>query len=575
MTAMLGLPDELNGLLEQSIESTLSPEEKRRLNELLTDSEARRYYLTYMDLHGTLCWDAATFEPCSPAELHQGKRRPTEASQGAAPEARSPVLGFLGDLGQQGLDLLSRPGTPSMLVAAMAVGSLLTVLAMSIAPIFLESPSDGWPSLPAHHAYVAQVARTVDCRWDESKPTPYRGEFLSMGQELRLRSGLAELVFDSGARVILQGPATFEIDSENGGALPVGKLTANVPHQAIGFTIETPHADVVDLGTEFGVEVDEQGTAEVHVFVGAVQVETLPSAPKIPGTARNGPTRKKETFRAGEAVRILTDRAKKTPLVEKQIASDQRFVRRLAGIAPAPDPTTRLHGSYDGGYLPDSPAAPPGQSQWHTFLAPGMRILANISFGKNAPGFAHFIDRGEGRLQMFRVHPGVDWGHDPRCVEYEFFGRLKIGRRTVPRPGHDWAYQVFGFRDEDNRGKVVSLGWFFDLDGDGKADDPGLALIGYSAKCLVPVVQKNLADGQFHEYCVRKYLDGNEMKIQVFLDGKAQLDPPLIYDELEDDSEDAVGRGFGLFSSGAAFVDLIVDKVQYHSTGCAELPETR
>jgi ferric-dicitrate binding protein FerR (iron transport regulator) len=42
--------------------------------------------------------------------------------------------------------------------------------------------------------------------------------------------------------------------------------------KAIGFTVETPAADVVDFGTEFSVDV-AGGASEVHVFEGLVQVQ--------------------------------------------------------------------------------------------------------------------------------------------------------------------------------------------------------------------------------------------------------------------------------------------------------------
>ena len=40
-----------------------------------------------------------------------------------------------------------------------------------------------------------------------------------------LESGMLEITYDSGAKVILQGPALFSADSGNGGLLLCGKLT--------------------------------------------------------------------------------------------------------------------------------------------------------------------------------------------------------------------------------------------------------------------------------------------------------------------------------------------------------------
>ena len=57
----------------------------------------------------------------------------------------------------------------------------------------------------------------VDCKW-------HGGSRVSLGQKLDLASGLMEITYDTGAKVILQGPVTYEVES-NGGYLSVGKLT--------------------------------------------------------------------------------------------------------------------------------------------------------------------------------------------------------------------------------------------------------------------------------------------------------------------------------------------------------------
>jgi hypothetical protein len=48
---------------------------------------------------------------------------------------------------------------------------------------------------------------------------------------------------------------------------------AKVPAPAIGFTVDTPTAIVHDLGTEFGVHVEEGRRADVQVFNGKVDVQ--------------------------------------------------------------------------------------------------------------------------------------------------------------------------------------------------------------------------------------------------------------------------------------------------------------
>ena len=69
---------------------------------------------------------------------------------------------------------------------------------------------------------------------------------------------------------------TYEVESQNGGYLPVGKLTGKVEtDKAKGFAVRTPTAIVTDLGTEFGVEVSQEGAVETQVIAGAVKIEFL------------------------------------------------------------------------------------------------------------------------------------------------------------------------------------------------------------------------------------------------------------------------------------------------------------
>ncbi len=88
-----------------------------------------------------------------------------------------------------------------------------------------------------------------------------------------LLAGLAEIEFSDGAKIILEGPSEITLTSANGAILDHGKLTAQVPERAKGFTIETSLSSIVDFGTEFGVEVDSNANVMVHVFKGSVGIE--------------------------------------------------------------------------------------------------------------------------------------------------------------------------------------------------------------------------------------------------------------------------------------------------------------
>ncbi|HRI13788.1 MAG TPA: FecR domain-containing protein [Verrucomicrobiota bacterium] len=116
---------------------------------------------------------------------------------------------------------------------------------------------------------VAMLNRAVDARWDSSERAPRLGAPLEPGR-LKLDSGLAQIVFYNGARVVIEGPAELQLVSSSEAICVQGKLTAEAPPQARGFRIVAPRLDVTDLGTAFGLKVNDD-RSELHVFEGHVE----------------------------------------------------------------------------------------------------------------------------------------------------------------------------------------------------------------------------------------------------------------------------------------------------------------
>src|SRR5690606_15069980 len=104
-----------------------------------------------------------------------------------------------------------------------------------------------------------------DAVWSEGAKVFRSGNWLAANEEIALESGTIEIRYDSGARVVVDGPAKFALETSSRGRLERGALLAVVPRRAIGFTVVTPTVRIVDLGTRFGVTVDERGEVEVHV----------------------------------------------------------------------------------------------------------------------------------------------------------------------------------------------------------------------------------------------------------------------------------------------------------------------
>jgi hypothetical protein len=163
---------------------------------------------------------------------------------------------------------------------------------------------------------AARVTGVVNCAWPVGVDPLKFGDLLSLGERLQLQTGLIQLTFETGAKVVVEGPSDFVVGSPNSATLEEGKLAAVIPQAARGYTIFTPTAEVVDLGTEFGVAVDEQGLSEIHVFDGDVIARPRHSDRS---TAKLIHARQDEALQfdaaTDEGRRILADR--------------QKFVRRL------------------------------------------------------------------------------------------------------------------------------------------------------------------------------------------------------------------------------------------------------
>lgn len=106
-----------------------------------------------------------------------------------------------------------------------------------------------------------------------------RFPLIRAGDRRQIPGGRFLIHFDSGAIASCVGSVDLEI--VNGWELYVhrGNVCVQVPPRAHGFRVNTDSAQIVDLGTLFGVQADSWGTTEVHVISGRVQVAPQDSPP--------------------------------------------------------------------------------------------------------------------------------------------------------------------------------------------------------------------------------------------------------------------------------------------------------
>ncbi|MBU4273299.1 MAG: FecR family protein [Planctomycetes bacterium] len=314
MTLSFERQAQLAKLIDAVCGGTITPEQAARLErELLHDGEAQWFYLRYIQVHGTLLWDCKSHSEwesaCRLKELASipspcvGDEQQPVLPRGAA---ASLPLGFLGSAYHGTVGFFSQELPLSLLITTVIMGMmLLGAWAYKITPHqhFATAPSKSVPSdARPEMVFVGRITGLVDVKWsDDPYYLPPMGyAHVSLGRKYKLDSGLMEITYDTGAKVILQGPCTYEVESTSGGYLALGKLTARVekersevrgqrsdhyplstnsnPQSLIPnplFSVRTPTAIVTDLGTEFGVEVKPGMGTEVHVFQGKVEAEWI------------------------------------------------------------------------------------------------------------------------------------------------------------------------------------------------------------------------------------------------------------------------------------------------------------
>ena len=322
--------DELRELLCSMEEGSVSPGGLDRIDELVRgDEKLLRYYVEYMRLVSDLRFGPGNDRVHDVMARLFDVEQPGRSTIDNPPHysrfvARSPLAAVHAPIAIGRLSLLLYDGgavAGAWVVDRFGVQSFVSTTE-SAAGVASSSRPDrtaiGGPR--RRHRRIAdgpiRATKTVE------------GDRVPLGRKYALSSGFMEITYDTGARVILQGPCTYEVESARGGFLSLGKLTARVEKEGSGFrpkssgfrvegranrqpsplskrtapttslaprpsadkwekgegrrekrdsnpqslipnplfAVRTPTAVVTDLGTEFGVEVDRSGTTRSHVF---------------------------------------------------------------------------------------------------------------------------------------------------------------------------------------------------------------------------------------------------------------------------------------------------------------------
>lgn len=337
---------ELMGLVWTLSGESFTSAEEARLEELVCGrSDGQWLYVRAVDLVADLHWcftsEADVVEDLTSLMFDIEETEPADADSRVEPvrprrdhliERRSTPMPFssipwVGGAVRRLHGVAGRSSLVSMLLVAVAFYGTFGLLAWNLRPYLdafatgrgrditgaavarLEEPGSSNPGNAAKSTGLAVLADATNADWETApgESTPSIGGALPADRELRLAAGTARLNFARGAFVTLEGPAQFKVLEAGRGHLTRGRLRAHVPPEAVGFTIETPMADVVDLGTEFDVEVDSTGCANLMVLVGEVAVHPVQA--------------KRVVMKAGESGRIDAHGIRPISPDQKQLAT--------------------------------------------------------------------------------------------------------------------------------------------------------------------------------------------------------------------------------------------------------------
>ncbi len=321
-----GSPVDFAELVACHLAGELEEAGQQRLSTELAAAPERRAEFVAMCLHAQLVATCVGLEFADEAFVDDVEDA-ENADFDATPLAPAPtaVHGFLGNMWHGTIGFFSQEIPFSLLIATVITSLGLWAGSM----VYVSAPEHiaKDPQLPkksefavakSHTQYVGRITGRINVQW--SDPTQANvPERVALGGKYALASGLLEITYDTGAKVILQGPCTYQADSRDGGFLSLGKLTAKlekkgsevrgqgsekvasgqslvvgghwsvasetdpeIPKSQIpnpssspahAFAVRTPTATVTDLGTEFGVSVANDKSVEVQVFRGLVDVQ--------------------------------------------------------------------------------------------------------------------------------------------------------------------------------------------------------------------------------------------------------------------------------------------------------------
>lgn len=152
-------------------------------------------------------------------------------------------------------------------ISAMAIVALLLFVGLLVH--FQTRSGGGLTDEAGAQTIAGRIESETEAAWSGKRPEV--GQLVTPGQRLHALEGSFLLHLKSGATVAGTAPVDLEVVSESALHVHHGDVCVHVPARARGFRVNTTSAELIDLGTLFGLRVTEEGLSEVHVIDGLVE----------------------------------------------------------------------------------------------------------------------------------------------------------------------------------------------------------------------------------------------------------------------------------------------------------------
>ena len=411
----------LDQLLQDLLDGEWNPEKKEQLDTLLrSDAAARVYYRELMATHAML---DAEFRGAS--GLNEGAVS-TESPAGAAPLLRVTEMQATRQRRQQEENGGSvwfgrfRLAAAALLIVSVGIGAFSLLNSQRTVQQPVARGVAGMDSRPnkedAHDDGVfAVVTRTLEPRWTRAEEAVRPGQELAK-RWVKLLAGVVQFEFRNGACVTLQGPAEFRLVSPSECFVQSGRLTVLAPPGAANFTVHSPFSKVIDLGTEFGMVVNDSGELDVHVLDGQVEVT-------LEGDADGAVVREKLSEQQAATIRAGRRQLEDIPFDEGGFES----IRAATLWRTQPLRLQFDCGSRAGGYHgTESPAHAADDMLQH-------ETHWNVVVGDQTGGFV----LSDGRVLTHRIE--LDVGHGKESVDWDAVVDTETGPQGDTRGVFDTA----------------------------------------------------------------------------------------------------------------------------------------